>query len=78
MKFYELAIGGRFVFRGPRFEKIGMSMAEDEKRAGHVFMGDAEVSADGESLLLPPEEAARWKPNDRPWADYLSPAPGPR
>ena len=78
MKFYELAIGARFVFRGRRFEKLGMSMAEDEGRAGHVFVGDAEVTADEGSLLLPPEEAARWKPDHRDWADYLSPAPGPR
>jgi hypothetical protein len=47
MKFYELAIGARFFFSGRRFEKLGMSMAEDEGRAGHVFMGDAEVTADG-------------------------------
>jgi hypothetical protein len=78
MKFYELAIGARFFFSGRRFEKLGMSMAEDEQRAGHVFIGDAEVTVDGEPLLLPPAEAARWKPDHRDWADYLSPAPGHR
>jgi hypothetical protein len=78
MKFYELAIGARFCFRGRRFEKLAMSLAEDEDRAGHVFTGNAEVTADGEPLLLPPAEAALWKPDDRDWADYLSPAPGHR
>jgi hypothetical protein len=78
MKFCELAIGARFCFRGQRFEKLAMSLAEDEERAGHVFMGDAAVTAGGEPLLLPPAEAARWKPDRRDWADYLSPAPGHR
>ena len=78
MKFYELAIGARFFFLGRRFEKVAMSVAEDEQRVGNVFMGDAEVTADGEPLLLPPAEAARWKRDDRDWTDYLSPAPGPR
>ena len=37
VKSYELAVGARFVFRGKRFEKIGMSMAEDDRRWGHLF-----------------------------------------
>jgi hypothetical protein len=40
VKFYELAIGARFVFHGGRFEKIAMSMARDERgwgRLGEVF-----------------------------------------
>ncbi|MGO8931397.1 MAG: hypothetical protein ACLQU3_31465 [Limisphaerales bacterium] len=78
MKFYELALGARFFFRGRRFDKVAMSVAEDEQRVGHVFMGDAEVTADGEPLLLPPEEAARWKRDDSHWTDYLTPAPGQR
>ena len=78
MKFYELAIGARFIFRGQRFEKIAMSMARDEENCGNIFMGGTEVEPDGEPLLLSPEEAAQWKPDERPWSDYLTPAPGQR
>ena len=78
MKFYELAVGARFVFRGQRSEKTAMSMASDEQGCGHVFMGDVEVAADGEARLLSPPDAARWKPGGRHWTDYLTPAPGQR
>ena len=78
VKFYELAVGARFVFRGKRFEKIGMSMAEDNRRSGHVFQGDTDVEPDGAPLLLPPAEVARWKPDERYWTEYLGPAPGQR
>ena len=76
MKFYELAVGARFFFRGRRFEKLAMSMAEDEERVGHIFMADAEVTADAEALLLPPEETARWKPPKKHWTEHIRPAPG--
>ena len=78
MRFYELAIGARFFFRGRRYEKLAMSVANDEDRVGHVFMGETEVTADGEPLLLPPDEAARWKPDARHWTEYLGPVPGLR
>ena len=78
IKFYELAIGARFVFRGRRFEKIGMSMAEEELGLGSIFMGEAEIVPDGVPMSLPPEEATWWKPSDRHWTEYLSPAPPPR
>jgi hypothetical protein len=78
MKFYELAIGARFVFRGPRFEKIGMGMAKEEQGLGSLFMVETEIVPDGVPILLPPEEAAWWKPSDGHWTDYLSPAPAPR
>jgi hypothetical protein len=78
MKFYELAIGARFVFRGRRFEKIGMGMAKEEQGLGSLFMGETEIVPDGAPLLLPPEEAAWWKPSDRYWTEFLSPAPPPR
>ena len=55
-----------------------MSMTGDEDRVGHIFQAETEVTADGEALLLPPEEAARWKPDDRHWTEYMGPAPGPR
>ncbi len=78
MKFYELAVGARFILRGRRFEKIAMSMAEDEQGVGSILMGGTEIVPDGVPLLLPPEEAAKWKPSDRHWTEYLSPAPPPR
>ena len=78
MRFYELAVGAPFVFRGRRFEKIAMGMANNEQGHGSVFLGETEVVPDGVPLLLPPEEAANWKPSDRHWTEYLSPAPPPR
>ena len=56
-----------------------MNMAEnDERHCGTIFMGETEVVPDGVPLLLPPEEAAKWKPDDKHWTEYLSPAPRPR
>ena len=51
--------------------------AADEIR-GRKWHQSQEVTADGEPLLLSPEEEARWKPEERSWADYLTPAPGQR
>jgi hypothetical protein len=78
MKFYELAVGARFVFRGRRFEKIAMSMARDEEDRSSIFLGETEVVPEGVPLLLPPAEAEWWEPARRYWADYLTPAPGQR
>jgi hypothetical protein len=109
MKFYLLAIGARFAFRGVVFVKSGMGMAvlahghqgladgqerqadghpekqkleiggrnldSPEQGWGHVFMGCTEVEPVGEAVLLAAEEAARWKPDERHWTDYLVPAP---
>ena len=69
VKFYELAIGARFVFRGRRYEKIAMSMTRDDEGLGAIFMGEAEVVSEGP--LLPPEEAARWKPERGHWAAVI-------
>lgn len=87
MKFYELAIGARFLFRGQQFKKTAMSMAEvlahghqaDGLRQGWgcVFMGEVEVVSQGP--LLPPEVAAKWKPERGHWAavvDELCSQPG--
>ena len=76
MQFYQLAKGARFEFRGKQFEKIAMSMAEDEERNGYVFQGETEITPIGEPLLLPPEEAEKWKPSATHWADFITPAPG--
>ena len=43
MKFYELAVGARFILRGRRFEKIAMSMARDEQGLGSLLMGETEI-----------------------------------
>jgi hypothetical protein len=69
VKFYELAIGAAFVFLGRRFVKVAMSMAEDERRWGHLFLGETEVASHGP--LLPPEIAAQWKPERGPWAAVI-------
>jgi len=62
VKFYELAVGARFVFMGRRYEKVAVAMAVDEGRLGNIFFGTAPVETEGEPLLLSPEEAARRKP----------------
>jgi hypothetical protein len=74
MKFYELAIGARFVFRGQWFVKIAMSMAEDERHWGNIFQGGTEVESEGP--MLPADVAARWKPPDGHWTDGMILAPG--
>ena len=66
VRFYELAIGAVFGFRGKRYRKEAMSMAEDEEKIGSIFLGETEVVSDGP--LLPPEIAAKWKPERGHWA----------
>jgi hypothetical protein len=73
MKFYELAVGAVFTFRGVTYKKIGMSMAEDERRWENIFQAETHVEAEGP--LLPPEEAAKWKPSELPWTHWMSRAP---
>ncbi len=70
MKFYELAIGARFVCHGQTFVKTAMSMAQDERQWGHVFLREMPVTSDGP--FLPPEEAARWKPQRGPWSELIA------
>ena len=76
MQFYELAKGARFEFRGKQFQKTAMSMAEDAQRNGNVFQGGTEITPIGEPLLLPPEEAEKWRPSPTPWTAFITPAPG--
>ena len=66
IKFYELAVGAQFSFRGGLYKKVAISMARDEQRVANIFQGQTDVTIVGEVLLLPPEEAARWKP--KAWA----------
>jgi hypothetical protein len=75
-KFYQLAKGARFEFRGKQFEKVAMSMAVDVERCGNVFWGGTEITPIGEPLLLPPEDAEKWKPPTTHWTSIITPAPG--
>jgi hypothetical protein len=76
MQFYQLAKGARFEFRGKQYQKVAMSMAEDAEHTGNVFQAETEVMPIGEPLLLPPEEAEKWKPSTTHWTAHMSPAPG--
>ncbi len=76
MLFYQLSNGARFEFRGKQFEKVAMSMAVDAERCGNVFQAETEITPIGELLLLPAEEAEKWKPSVTHWAAFMSPAPG--
>ena len=76
MQFYQLAKGARFEFRGKQFEKVAMSMAVDADRNGNVFQGETEIKPIGEALLLPAEEAEKWKPPATHWTSIITPAPG--
>ena len=75
MQFYRLAKGVRFEFRGNQYEKIAMSMAQDRERTGCIFQAGTEVTPIGEPLLLPAQEAEKWKPSDIPWTAYITPSP---
>jgi hypothetical protein len=76
MQFYQLATGAKFFVNGQRFTKVAMGCAEDENRMGCAFTGAHDVEPDGESLLLPPEVAAKWKPDEGDWTRRLPRAPG--
>ena len=66
VRFYQLAIGAVFEFGGRRYRKTAMSFAQDEQEWGYIFLGEVEVVSDGP--LLPPEVAAKWKPERGHWA----------
>ena len=55
-----------------------MSMAKDAERIGTVFQGETEITPIGEPLLLPEEEAEKWRPSETHWTAFMSPAPGER
>lgn len=76
MQFFQFATGASFEFRGRQFTKVAISMAEDADRNGNGFQGGMEVILIGEPLLLPAEEAEKWKPSPISWTDCISPAPG--
>ena len=82
MKFYQLAIGARFKFRGREFEKsargfaVGIGDGPMDHRYGAGFMLETEVESDGP--FLTEAEIGLWRPSPRPWYENLSPAPPPR
>ncbi len=69
VRFYQLAVGTPFIWRGQRYQKTAMSMAQDEQRFGSVFLGETEVASDGP--LLPAEVAAGWKPERGHWVAVI-------
>jgi hypothetical protein len=71
MKFYQLALGSQFTHFGQQYTKVAIALAEDSQHQGHTFMGCLEVEPVGEPLLLPREEAAKWRPDYRPWNEIL-------
>ena len=77
-RFCQLPVGARFEFRGQRYQKQALSLAENEvvpggQKIGNVFMAGAEVVPDPGVELL----ASSWKREDDNWWVHLSPAPGP-
>jgi len=76
MQFYQLAKGALFEFNGSQFTKTAMSMAEDSDHNGNIFQVETEVVPIGDPLLLPEEEAEKWKPSPIPRTAYILPAPG--
>jgi hypothetical protein len=71
MKFYKLALGAKLTVRGERFTKCGMGAAENERGSRSMFFGIMDVDPEGEPLLLPPEEAAKWKPDYVHWRELI-------
>lgn len=84
--FSEVPIGGRFEFRGRRYEKLALSLARDEERCGNVFLDHTEVCVEsGAARLTPSTATGPSRPDNSPpraalplqsWADHLSVAPG--
>lgn len=48
-----------------------MGAADDERGCGCTFFGIMEVEPEGEALLLPAAEAAKWKPNYGEWTKFM-------
>ena len=70
--FFQLPVGARFEFRGRRYEKVALSMADDEERRGSVFPDHVEVAWD----KRPGEESRPPRPAEPYWTEYLCTAPG--
>jgi hypothetical protein len=46
IQFQEIPIGQHFEFRGRRYQKLALNMANDEERNGTIFMPQTEVLPD--------------------------------
>jgi hypothetical protein len=46
IRFRELPVGGRFEFRGRRYEKLAAALAGDEDRCANAFHAETEVLAE--------------------------------
>ena len=73
VEFYELALGAEFRWRGQRYRKLAMCMAEredpDGRRTGSILYGGTEVESEGPFLSA--EGAARWKPVWGAWTPVI-------
>ena len=57
-KFHEVPVGGKFEFRGRRYEKLALSLARDEERCGNVFHDLTEVLAEAPPVISPTQTGA--------------------
>ncbi len=46
MNFHQVPIGARFTFFGRSYVKLALSMADDDKRDGHISQYETDVEAD--------------------------------
>jgi hypothetical protein len=46
IRFREVPVGGRFEFRGRRYEKLALALAGDEDRCANAFHAETEVLAE--------------------------------
>lgn len=64
LQFQEIPIGDYFEFRGRRYRKLALSMADDEDRNGNIFQAQTEVLPEPLTRTGPtPEAIYRLKPS---------------
>ena len=68
-RFQEVPVGGRFEFRGRRYEKLASTFAGSEDRCGHHFHADTEVASEvplpirrPQVQLTPTRQASSFQP----------------
>lgn len=78
--FSEVPVGGRFEFRGRRYEKLALSLARDEERCGNIFLDYTEVCIDSVAARpAAPIATTPFRRDNSPlrsWTGHLSVAPG--
>ena len=50
IRFEEVPVGSAFQFRGKRFVKVALNLAEDENRKGNLFLAETQVERETDSL----------------------------